>query len=65
MSRCAFIFDDDEQVGDVVFFNDGQAEVMSRWSDAPQWFDNPKTGHKDALLYIRSNISQTFTLVEI
>ena len=65
MSRSAFIFDDDEQVGDVVFFNNGQAKVMSRWSDTAQRFDNPETGHEDALRYIRSRISPAFTLVEI
>lgn len=60
MSKFAFIFDDDEQVGDVTFFDDGRATVMNRWSGLQQWFDDPETGHEEALRYIRRRMVPGF-----
>lgn len=65
MSRFAFIFDDDEQVGDVTFFDDGRATVMNLWSGIQQWFDNQETGHADAIRYIRTRMAPDFKLVEV
>lgn len=39
-------------LGDVTLFNDGRATVMNDWSGLQQWFDNPSTGHNDALWYV-------------
>lgn len=65
MSKFAFIFDDDEQVGDVTFFDDGRATVMNYWAGLQQWFDNPETGHEDAVRYIRHRMAPDFSLVEV
>ena len=65
MSKFAFIFDDDEQVGDVTFFEDGRATVMNYWAGLQQWFDNPETGHADARRYIKSRMAANPQLVEI
>jgi hypothetical protein len=60
MSRFAYIFDDGKQVGDVTFFDDGTATVINLWSGVQQWFDNPETGHEDAVRYIRSRMAPMF-----
>ena len=65
MSKFAFIFDDDEQIGDVTFFEDGTATVMNLWSGLQQWFDDPKTGHEDAVRYIKSRMAPEAKLVEV
>jgi len=43
---------DGTPLGDVTLFTDGRATVMNGWSGLQQWFDDPSTGHKDALWYV-------------
>lgn len=43
-------------LGDVALFDDGSAAVMNEWNGLQQWFDDPSTGHKDALWYVYTRI---------
>lgn len=46
-------------LGDVTLFDDGRATVMNDWSGLQQWFDDPTTGHKDALWYVYTRMCDT------
>ena len=39
-------------LGEVILYSDGSAVVMDDCNDVEKWFDDPATGHKDALRYI-------------
>lgn len=56
-TKFAFIYAPDGMpLGDVTMFEDGTATVMNEWEGLQQWFDNPETGHSDALYYIRTRM---------
>lgn len=50
---------DGTPLGDVTLFDDGCATVMNEWSGLQQWFDDPSTGHKDALWYVYTRMCDT------
>ena len=58
MTKFAYIYDGDVKLGDVTLFEDGGACVMNDWSGLMQWFDDPETGHDDALRYIRTRMTE-------
>lgn len=53
----AFVYDGSMRLGDVTLFPDGTATVMNEWSGLQQWFDNPESGHDEALRYIKTRMT--------
>ena len=57
--KFAYIYDEYGRIGDVTLFPDGTATVMNDWEGVQQWFDDPLTGHEDALRYIKRRMTPT------
>lgn len=55
--QFAYIYDGAEMLGDGALFPDGTATVVNALNNLQQWFDNPETGHDDALRYIKGRIT--------
>ena len=43
-------------LGDVTLFKAGNACVWNDWEGIMQWFDDPVTGHAEALSYVRLRV---------
>ena len=56
-ARFAFIYDGDEEVGDVALYHDGTASVMNYRLGLQHFFDDRETGHEDALRYIKTRMT--------
>ena len=57
-TKFAYIYEGNERLGDVCLFESGTASVTNEWSGLTQWFDNPVSGHEDALRYIKSRMTE-------
>lgn len=57
-TKFAYIYEGNEKLGDVCLFSSGTASVTNDWFGVVQWFDDPASGHDDALRYIKSRMTE-------